>query len=303
MCVLFIVTLTRYCFFLMQHSVGVIHRDLKSENVFFSDPTTIKVGDFGFSTLASRTKLLDTFCGSPPYSSPELFQGEPYPGPCVDIWALGVMLYFMSSGNIPFRGDTVPEIKDKVLSGTYHMPTVLSEECQTLVAGMLCYNAKERYTMADIASSRWMLSTAATTKARDGGGVAMVTSGDSLVQTNKQQQSSSTMHEPTTHQNQLIDEELQTADDTLDETVIELIRSLGVPFDTNELLGEPRTPAAGTYRILLHRKREQRGTRSDHTQHHTPNSTKRNESSVTVTLTNERCSLLLCCGTRSCTIL
>lgn len=73
------------------------------------------------------------FCGSPPYAAPELFRDESYVGGPVDVWALGVLLYFMLVARMPFRGHNVPAIKAHILTGTYILPRYLSREVTRLI--------------------------------------------------------------------------------------------------------------------------------------------------------------------------
>uniref|UniRef100_A0A1A8GFY3 Serine/threonine-protein kinase NIM1 n=1 Tax=Nothobranchius korthausae TaxID=1143690 RepID=A0A1A8GFY3_9TELE len=139
------------------HENNIIHRDLKAENVFYTSNTCVKVGDFGFSTLSRRDETLNTFCGSPPYAAPELFRDEHYVGVFVDIWALGVMLFLMVTGTMPFRADTVAKLKRCIIDGAYTLPTWVPEACQRLIRGILQPVPSDRYTVEQMIGCEWLL--------------------------------------------------------------------------------------------------------------------------------------------------
>ncbi|CAF1607394.1 unnamed protein product [Adineta ricciae] len=138
------------------HSKGIIHRDIKSENVFFAKERLIKLGDFGFSTYSEKNQTLTTFCGSPPYAAPELFRDENYIGIYVDFWAMGILLYFMVTGLMPFRAENVGKLKKSIIDGHYSIPTHVSNECQQLIRSLLHPEAVQRWSTEQIRSCAWL---------------------------------------------------------------------------------------------------------------------------------------------------
>lgn len=138
------------------HKKGIIHRDIKSENVFFAKERLIKLGDFGFSTYSEKNQTLTTFCGSPPYAAPELFRDENYIGIYVDFWAMGILLYFMVTGLMPFRAENVGKLKRSILDGHYTIPPHVSADCQQLIRGLLHPEAVQRWSIEQIRSCAWL---------------------------------------------------------------------------------------------------------------------------------------------------
>eukprot|EP01137_Pigoraptor_chileana_P036195 Opistho-2@31370 len=146
-----IVSAVQYC-----HAKHVIHRDLKAENLLLDADFNIKIADFGFSNMYTPGNKLDTFCGSPPYAAPELFQGKKYDGPEVDVWSLGVILYTLVSGSLPFDGQNLKELRERVLRGKYRIPFYMSTECEQLLKKFLQLTPARRATLEQVMDEPWM---------------------------------------------------------------------------------------------------------------------------------------------------
>ncbi|XP_016368132.1 MAP/microtubule affinity-regulating kinase 3-like isoform X3 [Sinocyclocheilus rhinocerous] len=146
-----IVSAVQYC-----HQKHIVHRDLKAENLLLDADMNIKIADFGFSNEFMVGNKLDTFCGSPPYAAPELFQGKKYDGPEVDVWSLGVILYTLVSGSLPFDGQNLKELRERVLRGKYRIPFYMSTDCESLLKRFLVLNPAKRGTLEQIMKERWI---------------------------------------------------------------------------------------------------------------------------------------------------
>ncbi|XP_015205834.1 MAP/microtubule affinity-regulating kinase 3a isoform X18 [Lepisosteus oculatus] len=146
-----IVSAVQYC-----HQKHIVHRDLKAENLLLDADMNIKIADFGFSNEFTLGNKLDTFCGSPPYAAPELFQGKKYDGPEVDVWSLGVILYTLVSGSLPFDGQNLKELRERVLRGKYRIPFYMSTDCENLLKRFLVLNPSKRGTLEQIMKDRWI---------------------------------------------------------------------------------------------------------------------------------------------------
>ncbi|XP_060929011.1 MAP/microtubule affinity-regulating kinase 4 isoform X2 [Limanda limanda] len=146
-----IVSAVHYC-----HLKKIVHRDLKAENLLLDADSNIKIADFGFSNEFTAGSKLDTFCGSPPYAAPELFQGKKYDGPEVDIWSLGVILYTLVSGSLPFDGQNLKELRERVLRGKYRVPFYMSTDCEGILRRFLVLNPTKRCSLEQIMKDKWI---------------------------------------------------------------------------------------------------------------------------------------------------
>uniref|UniRef100_W5KJ06 non-specific serine/threonine protein kinase n=1 Tax=Astyanax mexicanus TaxID=7994 RepID=W5KJ06_ASTMX len=147
-----ILSAVEYC-----HERGIVHRDLKAENLLLDAHMNIKIADFGFGNFFRPGEPLATWCGSPPYAAPEVFEGQQYEGPQLDIWSMGVVLYVLVCGALPFDGPSLPVLRQRVLEGRFRIPYFMTEDCEHLIRRMLVLDPAKRLSLSQIREHRWMV--------------------------------------------------------------------------------------------------------------------------------------------------
>jgi serine/threonine protein kinase len=153
------------------HHQQICHRDLKLENILLKGNTldVVKIGDFGLSEFYSiNGKGIKSEAGTLSFLAPEVFSGTAYVGPPLDVWSLGVILFTMLCGRLPFDGmDTSRRggnndkqrnmvIKNKISKGLYKVNDNLSPEAKDLIRRVFHLDPMERATMSEIQSHAWM---------------------------------------------------------------------------------------------------------------------------------------------------
>lgn len=142
------------------HSQGYAHRDLKPENLLLDEDHNLKLIDFG---LCAKPKgglgyELMTCCGSPAYAAPELIQGKSYIGSEADVWSMGVLLFALLCGYLPFDDDNCMVLYRKITRGTYNNPHWLSPGSILLLNQMMQVDPKHRVTIKQLLDHPWMTS-------------------------------------------------------------------------------------------------------------------------------------------------
>lgn len=141
-------------------SRDIVHRDIKLDNILMDTRmTTAKLCDFGVSRMAVRGQRINDQCGTPAYIAPEIIVDCGYDAFYVDLWSMGVMLYAMVVGTVPFRAGTLPELHKLILRGKYTLPDSLSPELQHLIAGLLQLVPHNRLQLEEVLAHPWFSKT------------------------------------------------------------------------------------------------------------------------------------------------
>jgi serine/threonine protein kinase len=139
------------------HAQGIAHRDLKLENVLVAADLNIKIIDFGFSRAAqSPGELFGTGCGSPAYAAPEILEARQYDGRMADMWSMGVMLYTLVVGALPWRGRHDQIIYDQIARADFEIPPTVSLLCTDLINKLMVLNPAARLAAHEARSHPWL---------------------------------------------------------------------------------------------------------------------------------------------------
>ncbi|KAL1463689.1 hypothetical protein WDU94_015420 [Cyamophila willieti] len=141
----------QYC-----HERGVVHRDIKCENLLLDSDYNIKLAHMRCRSALADNTLSETFCGSYAYASPEILQGIPYAPHLSDIWSMGVVLFAMVFGRLPFDDSSVNELLKQVKNQvTFPKQPDVSEDCKCLISRILS-SVQTRPRLKSIADNPWL---------------------------------------------------------------------------------------------------------------------------------------------------
>ena len=138
------------------HSRGIVHRDIKLENILLDLNNIIKICDFGVGKLIKPNTILKDQCGTPIYMAPEILKGNGYKGFPVDVWSAGVALYIMLSGTLPFNKDKDHDLEYSILNNHLKEIKDISEEGNNLLKNILEKDPNKRFTCNQILEHPWL---------------------------------------------------------------------------------------------------------------------------------------------------
>ena len=144
------------------HDLGIIHRDLKPDNMYLThydqEKTTLKISDFGIAREIQEHQMATTVAGTPGYLAPEILMNSGYDFKC-DYWSLGVVLYFLLSGTLPFQSENMLELFNLIKEGEYDTDQKswdhVSPEAKNLLQGLLVVDPEYRLKKEQIEAHPW----------------------------------------------------------------------------------------------------------------------------------------------------
>ncbi|KAI9373303.1 serine/threonine protein kinase [Aspergillus egyptiacus] len=135
------------------HSKSCVHRDLKLENILLDKHENVKLCDFGFTReYEGKASYLQTFCGTVCYSAPEMLKAEKYAGEKVDVWSLGIILYALIAGELPFDDDDDQVTKARILAEEPAFNDKFPDDAKALINLLLSKRPLLRPSLSDVLS-------------------------------------------------------------------------------------------------------------------------------------------------------
>lgn len=138
------------------HGLGVAHRDMKPSNVLLDGNLNVKVSDFGLGSFFAESNKLNTPCGSPCFAAPEVISGLPYQPEPYDMWGLGVILFNLLTGVLPFDEPSKAELYAKIRAVNYNMPPDMPAGPMRIIKRLLVRDPHKRMKMSEVWQEEWV---------------------------------------------------------------------------------------------------------------------------------------------------
>ena len=136
-------------YYLHNMNPPIIHRDIKPENILLNDGLVAKLTDFGWSNYIFNGIKRTTLCGTPVYMAPEIIREQPHDEK-VDIWCIGVLLFELTTGTLPFQGETTEALKNNILNLKISWPKDINLDAKNLIIKILKIEPDQRISLTDI---------------------------------------------------------------------------------------------------------------------------------------------------------
>jgi len=142
------------------HAKGIVHRDIKLDNILLDENGKVKICDFGVSRrLTDKNEVMNEQCGTPAYIAPEILKDKGYKGLGVDVWSLGVCLYAMLYGTVPFKANNMNDLHKLIMKAKYSLKdekVELSEDVKSLIKALLEPEPSKRLTIKEVRQHKWL---------------------------------------------------------------------------------------------------------------------------------------------------
>lgn len=182
------------------HDLNIIHRDIKSSNIFLFSDGTAKLGDLNVCKILSEDTLGKTQAGTPSFAAPEVWMEKPY-GLKSDIWSLGCVLYEITALKCPFRADNIVELNNKILIGSFkRIPKKFSNDLNNMIEHMIRFEPEKRISCKQILEcdlvNKFLVNKECNGDDNCGNNIEMENSGDDIINSEEKQKLLGTIYMP-----------------------------------------------------------------------------------------------------------